>query len=106
MILCRELADMKRNQHQNTAQHTQRYVHQEWLQTEQELTRERGLWGPPEPSHLDKWMLDMTEGPHRMRKKTMKNDLFYLHYPYRPEQDRGLLKHKVSLVTSFSQCFV
>lgn len=30
-------------------------------------------------------MLDMTEGPCRMRKKMMKNELFYIHYPYRPE---------------------
>lgn len=58
---------------------------QEWLQTETELTRERGLWGPPTPTRLDKWMLDMTEGPCRMRKKMMKNELFYIHYPYRPE---------------------
>jgi len=27
----------------------------------------------------------MTEGPCRMRKKMMKNELFYIHYPYRPE---------------------
>lgn len=69
-----------------------RYVHQEWLQTENELTRERGLWGPIEPCHLDKWMLDMTEGPHRMRKKTMRNDLFYIHYPYRLEHEKGDFK--------------
>ncbi|XP_044762510.1 WD repeat and FYVE domain-containing protein 3 [Coccinella septempunctata] len=94
--LIRELIEMRRQQHQNTTQHTQRYVHQEWLQTENELTRERGLWGPLQPCHLDKWMLDMTEGPNRMRKKTMKNDLFYLHYPYRPEHDKGALKYKVA----------
>lgn len=68
-------------------QHTQRYVHQDWLQSETELTRERGLWGPEGISTLDKWILDTTEGPHRMRKKTMRNELFYLHYPYRPEND-------------------
>ncbi|XP_044260057.1 WD repeat and FYVE domain-containing protein 3 isoform X2 [Tribolium madens] len=94
--ILREFVEMRRQQHQNTTQHTQRYVHQEWLQTENELTRERGLWGPPEPCHLDKWMLDMTEGPHRMRKKTMRNDLFYLHYPYRPEHEKGPLKYKVA----------
>lgn len=87
---------MRKSQHINTTQHTQRYVHQEWLQTENELTRERGLWGPPEPCLLDKWILDMTEGPHRMRKKTLKNDLFYLHYPYRPEHEKGQLKYKVA----------
>ncbi|XP_050299394.1 WD repeat and FYVE domain-containing protein 3 [Anthonomus grandis grandis] len=91
-----ELVEMRRQQHLNTTQHTQRYVHQEWLQTENELTRERGLWGPMEPCHLDKWMLDMTEGPHRMRKKTMKNELFYLHYPYRQEHEKGIQKYKTA----------
>lgn len=38
---------------------------------------------------LDKWMLDMTEGPCRMRKKMMRNDMFYVQYPYRPELDSG-----------------
>nr|CAI5836643.1 unnamed protein product [Callosobruchus analis] len=95
--ILKDLVEMRRQQHQNTAQHTQRYVHQEWLQTESELTRERGLWGPPVPSHLDKWMLDMTEGPHRMRKKTMRNPLFYTHYPYRPEHEKGALKYKVPI---------
>ena len=27
-----------------------------------DLTRERGLWGPPNSSQLDKWALDMVEG--------------------------------------------
>ena len=35
---------------------------EEWTATETELMRERGLWGPPVGSELDKWMLDMTEG--------------------------------------------
>jgi len=35
---------------------------EEWAQTEMELMRERGIWGPPVGSDLDKWMLDMTEG--------------------------------------------
>lgn len=76
---------MRRAQHVHTNSHTQRYVHQEWQQTEIELTRERGLWGPTLPPPFSKWMLDMTEGPCRMRKKMMRNDMFYIHYPYRPE---------------------
>lgn len=83
-------------------QHTQRYVHQDWIQSETELTRERGLWGPEGVSTLDKWILDTTEGPHRMRKKTMRNEVFYLQYPYRPEldiPDNRQLKYKVA--TSF-----
>ncbi|PIK52861.1 putative WD repeat and FYVE domain-containing protein 3-like [Apostichopus japonicus] len=47
---------------------------------EYELLRERGIWGPEEGSTLDKWMLDMTEGPSRMRKKMVKNDMFYSTY--------------------------
>ncbi|KAK8761639.1 hypothetical protein V5799_027094 [Amblyomma americanum] len=84
-------------------QHLQKDVFEDWLQTETELTQERGLWGPVEGSLLDKWMLDMTEaGPCRMRKKMVKNDLFYLHYPYRPDVEGGenrALKYKVA--TSF-----
>ncbi|XP_058804217.1 WD repeat and FYVE domain-containing protein 3 isoform X1 [Phymastichus coffea] len=99
VALVRELAAARKLQYQQTYQHTQRYVYQEWLQTETELTRERGLWGPPTPTVLDKWMLDMTEGPCRMRKKMMKNELFYIHYPYRPElehPDNKQLKYKVA----------
>jgi len=40
----------------------EKYLLEEWTQTENELMRERGLWGPPLGSALDKWMLDMTEG--------------------------------------------
>jgi len=42
--------------------HMSEYTMEDWLQMERELTRERGLWGPPVGSDLDKWMLDMTEG--------------------------------------------
>ncbi len=54
---------------------------------EMELTRERGLWGPPCGSELDKWILDMTEGPCRMRKKILRNDMFYDNYPHREDFD-------------------
>ena len=60
-----------------------KYLVEDWSATETELMRERGLWGPPIGSPLDKWMLDMTEGPHRMRKKMMRNDMFYINYPYK-----------------------
>ncbi|XP_047001362.1 WD repeat and FYVE domain-containing protein 3 [Schistocerca americana] len=97
--LVRELVEIRAKMHHQTQTHTQRYVFEEWLQTETELTRERGLWGPVTSSRLDKWMLDMTEGPCRMRKKMMKNELFYIHYPYRPELEIGdnrALKYKVA----------
>jgi len=42
--------------------HMSQYTMEDWLQMERELTRQRGLWGPPVGSDLDKWMLDMTEG--------------------------------------------
>lgn len=83
--LVRDLWEMRCAQYVHMSQHTQRYVLQDWILSEGELIRERGLWGPTKGSILDKWMLDSTEGPHRMRKKTMRNDLFYQQYPYRPE---------------------
>jgi WD repeat and FYVE domain-containing protein 3 len=46
MGLVKELWEMRCAQHQHMTQHTQRYVHQDWMQSETELTRERGLWGP------------------------------------------------------------
>lgn len=69
-------------------QNALKYVTEEWSQIEYELLRERGLWGPPIGSHLDKWMLEMTEGPCRMRKKMVRNDMFYTQYPYMPEAEQ------------------
>jgi hypothetical protein len=100
--LVKDLWEMRCAQYTHVSQHTQRYVLLDWMQAEFELTRERGLWGPVKNSCLDKWMLDSTEGPHRMRKKTMRNDLFYIQYPYRAElehPDNRQLKYKVA--TSF-----
>ncbi len=59
-----------------------RFTASEWSRIEYELTRERGLWGPDNPSPLDKWMLDTVEGPFRMRKRMCRNHSFYRHYPY------------------------
>lgn len=63
------------------------YVWESWQRCERELTRQRGLWGPMKGSHLDKWMLDATEGPCRMRKKMVQNRHFYKHYPYKPQTE-------------------
>ncbi|KAL6046858.1 WD repeat and FYVE domain-containing protein 3 [Balamuthia mandrillaris] len=67
-------------------------VSQQWLQLREALFMERALWGPIEPSILDKWKLDETEGPYRMRKKLTRNRDFYSHYPTTEldgtEQDR------------------
>ena len=63
----------------------EKYLLEDWSGLETELLRERGLWGPPVGSDLDKWQLDSTEGPLRTRKRMIRNDMFYVHYPYRPE---------------------
>lgn len=83
----------------NTRAHTTRYVQAEWAGAWRELTRERALWGPPRPAPLDKWALDCTEGPCRMRKMLRRNHLFYAHYPYRADldnPDNKQLKYKVA----------
>lgn len=65
-----------------------KYLCDEWLDIEYEiLLRERAVFGPDYGSVLDKWCLDMTEGPRRMRKKMVNNSKqFYDNYPYMPEQ--------------------
>jgi len=65
-----------------------KYLCDEWYDVEYEmLLRERALFGPDYGSKLDKWCLDLTEGPRRMRKKMVNNTKqFYENYPYRPEQ--------------------
>ncbi|XP_068949127.1 WD repeat and FYVE domain-containing protein 3 isoform X2 [Petaurus breviceps papuanus] len=85
IAVVRDLVDTQYKEYQERQQNALKYVTEEWSQIEYELLRERGLWGPPIGSHLDKWMLEMTEGPCRMRKKMVRNDMFYNHYPYVPE---------------------
>ncbi|XP_072261545.1 WD repeat and FYVE domain-containing protein 3 isoform X2 [Pyxicephalus adspersus] len=88
IAVVRDLMDMQYKEYQERQQNALKYVTEEWNQIEYELLRERGLWGPPIGSHLDKWMLEMTEGPCRMRKKVVRNDMFYVHYPYIPEVEQ------------------
>jgi hypothetical protein len=76
-----------RNRHQ-TDQHMLIYVEEQWLYTESMLTQERGIWGPYQESHLTKWMLDMSEGPSRMRRKLIRNEIFYFNYPYQRRRRR------------------
>jgi hypothetical protein len=45
----KDLVEVRAKQHQQAQVYMQRYVLEEWLQTETELTRERGLWGPTVP---------------------------------------------------------
>ncbi|XP_015283938.1 PREDICTED: WD repeat and FYVE domain-containing protein 3-like, partial [Gekko japonicus] len=87
IAVVRDLVDMQYKEYQERQQNALKYVTEEWSQIEYELLRERGLWGPPIGSHLDKWMLEMTEGPCRMRKKMVRNDMFYIQYPYMPDAE-------------------
>ncbi|KAH3872283.1 hypothetical protein DPMN_035498 [Dreissena polymorpha] len=95
MLLVKDLVEIQHQQHTQNAEFTERYMGETWEHIEQELLRERGLWGPMVGSRLDKWMLDMTEGPFRMRKKMVKNDMFYVHYPYRPDMEDSPLRYKI-----------
>ncbi|KAF7644661.1 hypothetical protein LDENG_00218060, partial [Lucifuga dentata] len=87
IAVVRDLVAMQYKEYQERQQNALKYVTEEWACIEYELLRERGLWGPPIGSHLDKFMLEMTEGPCRMRKKMVRNDMFYIHYPFIPETD-------------------
>eukprot|EP00062_Callorhinchus_milii_P018807 gi/632972759/ref/XP_007902817.1/ PREDICTED: WD repeat- and FYVE domain-containing protein 4 [Callorhinchus milii] len=72
----------------------------DWEKTEQQLLRERGLWGPLSGSQQDAaWILDMAEGPSRMRKK-MRPNTFYINYAYdacrnRETESAVMKKHAV-----------
>ncbi|XP_050072593.1 WD repeat and FYVE domain-containing protein 3 [Anopheles maculipalpis] len=81
IALVKEFWNFCSTQQGNSYMHNKRYVHQDWLQVEAELIRERGIWGPECCADFTKWTLDSTEGPYRMRKKMLKNLLFYVHYP-------------------------
>ncbi|KAM6959381.1 WD repeat and FYVE domain-containing protein 3 [Aplochiton taeniatus] len=87
IAVVRDLVAMQYKEYQERQQNALKYVTEEWAAIEYELLRERGLWGPPIGSHLDKFVLEMTEGPCRMRKKMVRNDMFYIHYPYVPEPE-------------------
>ncbi|XP_024909182.1 WD repeat and FYVE domain-containing protein 3 isoform X1 [Cynoglossus semilaevis] len=89
IAVVRDLVALQYKEHQERQQNSLKYVSEEWACLEYELLRERGLWGPPIGSHLDKFVLEMTEGPCRMRKKMVRNDMFYIHYPYMPEPENN-----------------
>jgi hypothetical protein len=58
------------------------FVSKLWDTLKDQLTRERAVWGPMTLHPLEKWQMDPTEGPYRMRKKMERNKDFYLHYPF------------------------
>lgn len=97
--------DLVRLHHKNHLQNYQliaKSVAEEWALMDADLTRERGLWGPLCSSQLDKWALDMVEGPHRMRKKLCRNDMFYLHYPYDPKLAKVVKQKPTKYKTPYS----
>ncbi|XP_067828723.1 WD repeat- and FYVE domain-containing protein 4 [Heptranchias perlo] len=53
----------------------------DWAKMEQQLLQEKGLWGPSSGSQQDAWILDMAEGPSRMRKK-MRRHSICINYAY------------------------
>ncbi|XP_066568174.1 WD repeat and FYVE domain-containing protein 3 isoform X2 [Amia ocellicauda] len=94
IAVVRDLVAMQYKEYQERQQNALKYVTEEWAQIEYELLRERGLWGPPIGSHLDKFLLEMTEGPCRMRKKMVRNDMFYIHYPFVPDTEQETSSQK------------
>uniref|UniRef100_A0A0M3IYN0 Beige/beach protein-related (inferred by orthology to a S. mansoni protein) n=1 Tax=Anisakis simplex TaxID=6269 RepID=A0A0M3IYN0_ANISI len=95
--LIRELVRAQCVRYHEWHSHVQKWCLQEWHALEAELTRERGLWGPQIGSSLDKFALDTTEGPCRIRRKLIPNPTFYHQYPYRPHLD---LPESVSFTSS------
>ncbi|MFH4977645.1 hypothetical protein AB6A40_004354 [Gnathostoma spinigerum] len=85
--LIRELMRIQCTRYHEWHAHVRKWCLAEWHVLESELTRERGLWGPEEGSVLDKFCLDTTESPCRIRRKLIPNPAFYHQYPYRPHLD-------------------
>ena len=95
-----EVVDQHSTQRHQTEDHLLKFSEEEWLVTEGQLTRERGLWGPESESKLLKWQLDNTEGPSRMRKRLIRDEMFYYRYPYRSEQEMNEKPYKYKKPTS------
>ena len=83
-----EVVAQHATQRQQTENHLLQFSQEEWLVTEAQLVRERGVWGPATETALTKWQLDNTEGPSRMRKRMARDEMFYFRYPYRPDRDQ------------------
>ncbi|PAV81676.1 hypothetical protein WR25_17284 isoform D [Diploscapter pachys] len=90
--LVRELVRAQAVRYHEWHAHVRKWSLHEWHQLEAELTRERGIWGPEKASKLDKYKLDTTEGPSRVRRKMIPNREFYYNYPYRPLLDESKYK--------------
>ncbi|CCF23439.1 WD repeat and FYVE domain-containing protein 3 [Caenorhabditis elegans] len=83
--LIKELVRAQSTRYTEWHAHVRKWCLHDWHQWEAELTRERGIWGPERASKLEKFKLDLTEGPTtRMRRKLIPNRNFYHIYPFRP----------------------
>uniref|UniRef100_A0A1I7TDI9 WD repeat and FYVE domain-containing protein 3 n=1 Tax=Caenorhabditis tropicalis TaxID=1561998 RepID=A0A1I7TDI9_9PELO len=83
--LIKELVRAQSTRYSEWHAHVRKWCLHDWHQWEAELTRERGIWGPERASKLEKFKLDLTEGPTtRMRRKLIPNRSFYHVYPFRP----------------------
>jgi len=56
-------------------------IQKQWRRLCKNLYSQRALYGPDLPGLFEKWKLDQTEGPYRMRKKVTRNLRFYNTYP-------------------------
>ncbi|CAI2350201.1 unnamed protein product [Caenorhabditis sp. 36 PRJEB53466] len=91
--LIKELVRAQSTRYTEWHAHVRKWCLHDWHQWEAELTRERGIWGPERASKLEKFKLDLTEGPtSRMRRKLIPNRDFYHIYPYRPHLDAPAAK--------------
>nr|XP_032805834.1 WD repeat and FYVE domain-containing protein 3-like isoform X3 [Petromyzon marinus] len=103
IAVVRDLVDYRYKQQQERECSVARLLAAEWGRLEAEVTRERGPWGPPVGSRLDKWMLDPTEGPCRMRRKLMPNEHFYAHYAHYPYPPGGSDRDDAQLMDEAEQ---
>jgi len=56
-----------------------------WEKLDLSFQLEVSIWGGMEDPYLQRWKLDLHEGPSRMRLKLERNHQFYTRYPFCPE---------------------
>jgi hypothetical protein len=84
----KEFCDSEHGKYLRQCEEGHLYLYNEWLRIEEDLLRERALWGDETEDPLNKWKLDLTEGPNRQRKRLLPNTTeFYRHYPFHLDQD-------------------
>ncbi|XP_072138983.1 WD repeat- and FYVE domain-containing protein 4 isoform X2 [Mobula birostris] len=68
----------------------------DWAKVEQQLLQERGLWGPSSGFQQGAWILDMAEGPSRIRKKMRRQTICinYAHGACRTKEAKSEISEK------------